>query len=68
MGEKPLQGGCGSWAWLMYCGCGSNDNSPCTQFRLFCRHPVTKELVEKRLEVHKDITLRDTIAESHKVN
>ena len=37
------------------------------QFRLFCRHPVTKELMEKCLEVHKNTKLCDAVAEAHKV-
>jgi hypothetical protein len=43
------------------------DFFPPAQFRLFCRHPVSRELSEKRLEVHKDITLRETVAEAHRV-
>ena len=37
------------------------------QFRLFCRHPVSKERVEKSLEVHKDTTLSETVAKAHRV-
>ena len=37
------------------------------QFRLFCRHPVSKAREEKRLEVHKDTLLSDTVALAHKV-
>ena len=37
------------------------------QFRLFCRHPVSKERLEKQLEVHKDTSLSDTVALAHKV-
>ena len=39
-----------------------------TQFRLFCRHPVSKELVEKNIEVHIDTTLSETVAKAHKVS
>ena len=37
------------------------------QFRLFCRHPLTEDLSEVPLEVHKDIGLNDVIAKAHKV-
>ena len=38
-----------------------------TQFRLFCRHPMTGVLVEKPLEVHMALGLSDVVAASHKV-
>ena len=59
-----MQGGCGRWAWPTTPDVILSTNP---QFRLFCRHPISRELSEKRLEVHKDITLRQTVAEAHRV-
>ncbi len=39
----------------------------CTQFRVFMRHPKTNEMVERKIEVHKDKTLRDATLEAYKV-
>ena len=38
-----------------------------SQFRLFCRHPSSNERLEKRIEVHIDTTLSETVAMAHKV-
>ena len=35
---------------------------------MFARHPVSKELLEKKLEVHKDKTLRHATQEAHRVS
>lgn len=32
------------------------------------RHPTTNELVERKIEVHKDKTLREATIEAYKVN
>ena len=37
------------------------------QFRLFCKHPASGEMVEKKLEIHKDKTFREVTEESYKV-
>ena len=37
------------------------------QFRLFTRHPVTNEQLERKIEVCQEWTLSDTIKEAHKV-
>ncbi|CAI8044308.1 Ubiquitin carboxyl-terminal hydrolase 47 [Geodia barretti] len=37
------------------------------KFRLFSRHPVSGELVEKKIEVQNQWILRDTVTEAHKI-
>lgn len=32
------------------------------------RHPTTNEMVERKIEVHKDKTLREATLEAHKVS
>ena len=37
------------------------------KFRLFCRRPNSSEIVEKKLEVHKDLTIPEATKEAYKV-
>ena len=39
----------------------------CVQFRVFMRHPKTNEMVERKIEVHKDKSLREATQEAYKV-
>lgn len=62
MGEEPLQG---------------TDFPPSVslmhpvmffvQFRVFMRHPRSNEMVERKIEVHKDKSLREATQEAYKV-
>lgn len=40
--------------------------APCFQIKLFCMHPV-KMMMESKLEVHKDKTLREATEMAYKV-
>ena len=39
-----------------------------SQFRLFCRHPKSGDLYEKRLEVQQDVPMVSVTEQSHKVH
>ncbi len=42
-------------------------SSCCLQFRLFCRHPVSNDIYEKKLEVHQDVSMAAVTEEAYKV-
>ena len=69
MGKEPLQGTWGVQPMTVVCFLNLlwEIFFPLSQFRLFCRHPSSNERLEKRIEVHIDTTLSETVAMAHKV-
>ena len=37
------------------------------QIKIFCEHPQSRRIMEQKLEIHKDTTLKDAVSVAHKV-
>lgn len=42
------------------------DRSMC-KIKVFCEHPVSKKMMERKLEIHKDQTLKEAVSIAHKL-